>query len=804
MSDQAVIVVRRSGVAFCRRSIVVALGALATLLMTSASALALSEGRVWEQVSPTDKHGIALEPIGAFGGDIQASDDGNAFTYVATGAPVAEPAGNRALELSQLFSTRTDSGWLTQDIATPHNEVTGLKVGENSEYKLFSADLTTAGLEPVGATPLPPLAPGAEKTIYVRHDDIGAFEPIVSAANTIPGAKFGEAGGNEVAFISATPDFHHVVFRSVEALTPDAKKIVRSEGGGFFGNLYMWADGALQLVSVLPNGESAASADLETALGYRSHLVRNAISDDGWRVVWESDGRQNEEPPEERRLYLRDMVKRETIRIDVPEPGAGGNEVSPVFEGATPDGSRVFFSDKHQLTSDSHAFGNRHDLYVADISTASGHLSAKITDLTKDSAEFEGEPEPADVLGETIGYSRDGSYVYFVADGILAPGATHGNCEESGQTCNLYVDHFDGHSWVTTFIAQLPSNNYPDWGNGSGLRESEDLSRLTAGVSPSGRYLAFMSNQALTGFDNHDAESGAADEEVFLYDAQLNRIICASCNFRNVRPQGVYYPGAELAPSPLLVDQPEIWSASHGANGALAGSVPGWTTVDITHALNQSRYVFDTGAVIFNSPDSLVPGDVNGKEDVYQYRQASEGCSEASVSATEVFKREDGSAGCVSLISSGTSAEESAFLDASASGADVFFLTSARLSATDIDDAFDVYDAHVCSTSSPCHVSSPPPVEIPCEEEGSCRAAAVAPGAIVAPTSATSSAAGNLPPTTTGQPRRKTSSQSQKLAKALKACRRHRDRRRRNRCRAIAKKRFQRLAASLPSKSSSG
>ena len=63
------------------------------------------------------------------------------------------------------------------------------------------------------------------------------------------------------------------------------------------------------------------------------------------------------------------------------------------------------------------------------------------------------------------------------------------------------------------------------------------------------------------------------------------------------------------------------------------------------------------------------------------------------------------SGGCVGLISSGTSAEESAFLDASENGDDVFFLTASRLVPQDVDTALDVYDAHVCSAASPC----PPP-----------------------------------------------------------------------------------------------
>jgi hypothetical protein len=55
------------------------------------------------------------------------------------------------------------------------------------------------------------------------------------------------------------------------------------------------------------------------------------------------------------------------------------------------------------------------------------------------------------------------------------------------------------------------------------------------------------------------------------------------------------------------------------------------------------------------------------------------------------------------LISSGESAQESAFLDASESGGDVFFMTTAKLAPPqDFDHAYDIYDAHECTSASPC------------------------------------------------------------------------------------------------------
>ena len=49
-----------------------------------------------------------------------------------------------------------------------------------------------------------------------------------------------------------------------------------------------------------------------------------------------------------------------------------------------------------------------------------------------------------------------------------------------------------------------------------------------------------MSERSLTGYDNRDANSGVPDEEVFLYDADTGRLVCASCNPTGARPVGLF------------------------------------------------------------------------------------------------------------------------------------------------------------------------------------------------------------------------------------------------------------------------
>jgi hypothetical protein len=132
---------------------------------------------------------------------------------------------------------------------------------------------------------------------------------------------------------------------------------------------------------------------------------------------------------------------------------------------------------------------------------------------------------------------------------------------------------------------------------------------------------------------------------------------------------------------------------------------------------------------------------------------------------------------CLGLVSSGTSSNEAAFMDASESGADVFFLSAAQLSAADTDGALDLYDAHVCSTAPGCAapvVGAPPP----CVTSDACRAASTPqPGIFGSPSSASFSGVGNVTPPSTAAVKgvqkaaTKPLTRAQKLARALKACR---------------------------------
>jgi hypothetical protein len=111
----------------------------------------------------------------------------------------------------------------------------------------------------------------------------------------------------------------------------------------------------------------------------------------------------------------------------------------------------------------------------------------------------------------------------------------------------------------------------------------------------------------------------------------------------------------------------------------------------------------------------LVGRGEKGKEDVYQWAGAGTGsCTEGSAS----YSPPNG--GCLDLISSGRSSLDSAFVDASVDGRDVFFTTAESLVSQD-PGLVDLYDARE-GGGFPAPI---PPAE-PCQGEA-CQAPGAAP-----------------------------------------------------------------------------
>ncbi len=738
-------------------------------------AFALPDGRAYELVSPAQKDGAEVLGVGgggvtpAAGDATQASEDGTSVTYI-TSAPVgANPPGN--VVSTQLFSTRGAGGWSSQDIAVPHkNSPEKIENSFGEEYLRFSPDLSHALLMPLGEAQIlePPLAPeihqevGGRHEIYRRNNATNTFQAVITS-EPLP----------EVSFEGATPDLSHVVFGGPSIFG-------RALSGGPVGldpqypaaeGIFEWALGETRLVSVLPDGQPASGL---TLLGSNSSefendvsATRHAISDDGTRVVWSDD---------EGHLFTRNMATGETLQVDAVQSG-GGVAGGGAFQVANSDGSRVFFTDGNALVTGAHQGSPREvrfhegDLYMFEPARPEGE---RLTDLTL------GVTGRVNVLEA----NEAGTAIYVRTPGMLTSGPNSEGesatpCTEtepapSGEAvpsaCNLYLlreSPAGGGSWRVTFVAGgAEAGPFA----GSEGRAQETLQRQAARVSPSGRYLAFMSRRSLTGYDNRDAISGEPDEEVYWYDAEVNHVVCASCDPTGARPVGQYDP--EVFPG-IAMDPADTWGGRW-----VAAVIPGWTEDGGRLSTGyQPRYLNDSGRLFFTSSDALVPRDVNGRDDVYEYDPVGvDSCRLPSYGqgASVVFNSTLN--GCVGLISAGTGNTDSVFFDASASGNDVFFTTEDGLVSQDKDGTADMYDARVCTQAEPCPSSLA--VSPACTTTDSCRAApSPQPGIFSAFGSATFAGAGNA---AVMPPAKKTTKKMVKCAKGKK--RSHGRKRIRGRC----------------------
>jgi hypothetical protein len=780
----------------------------------------LPDGRQWEMVSPPDKHGARVEPIGE---DwlIQAAAGGGRMAYVTVAPSESDPAGYTLYQFN-LATRGAGGGWASRNLAIPHISSPGLSAGEGQEYRYFSEDLASAVVQPFGpflackseqGVAQPCLSETAsEQTPFLASDYAGAassepcsgscYTPLVTGAeghaNVPAETVFGQIGtlGQSCPpvlscgpkFLDATPDASHVLLESAVALTasPSEKAAVPRD------SLYEWSGGQpaseqIRLVNVLP-GNSAGEAlpAAEPQLGFANGSARHVISDDGARVVFGTKKtghlylRENATEPQSplgehgECLVVPDAC---TIQLDAGLAGVAQ------FQTANRAVTRIFFTDGKSAGVDA-------DLYEYDVETG------ELVRLT----------EGANVLGSVIGAGEDGSVIYFVANDAVAPSGTCGEQANGSTTkrCNLYEMHYDGTAWETSkLVAVLSSEDASDW-----ISESSGYEALAARVSPNGEWLAFTSVRRLTGYDNTDRVSGEPDREVYEYNAATGRLVCASCNPTGSLPHGVPTEQTNTAGGGISGGHAVY---NNGVTESQAATLPGWTpAAGEQGAIYQSRYLSDSGRLFFNSSDALVPKDINNTVDVYEYEPegvpaGEHACSSASASGSVTFKPARGvqvegravqeGAGCVGLISSGESADESAFLDATETGSEVFFITSAKLLPQDTDTSYDVYDARECTASSPC-LPAPAPAPPPCDNEASCKAAPTPqPGIFGLSGSATFSGPGNLVAplpaiAAAAVPHNKSLTRAQRLALALRACRKQRIGKKRAACVIRARARY--------------
>jgi len=610
---------------------------------TEASAL-LPDCRAYEMVSPTDKSGGDVIR-GSFGvgdpdGFTEATPEGNRITYT-TIAPFG--ARESAVNFNQYLAERGGEGWSGRGIdpeISGHNAINA-SVGFNAQrsYMAFTPDLCQGWLVNAQTPPLTPDAVDGYMNLY-RREECGAGEGGLEALTDVvpPAGTEQEYIDKHNSLQGTSIDGSHALFAAKAALTPEAP-----EAGSY--KLYDRHSGAIRLTSVLPNG-TGSEGQLGAGEGWLGNLA-SAVSEDGELAYWTRG-----------RLYLRihpeqGPVAGEECKASEPETAESARActvaISPGaarFWAASPNGRKAIYTEGGTL-------------YEFDLDRYEAKAGASI--------------EIADEVQGVAGASRDLSRVYFVSRAPYDGGA-------EGEP-NLYLAQGGAIRLIATLSEKDVGQKEPG-ANGVPYNDATKGTLLRATrVSADGSAIAFNSRAPLDpGYDNTDTASGKGAVEVYLYDASSDALHCASCNPGGARPQ------TEELRIPYLFPWDEGGAFAHTKVPA-AAFLPTWEQP--TYA---SRPLSANGdRLFFNSYDALLPRDTNGQLDVYEWEAPGAGSCTADEANPSYFP---GRGGCLYLISSGESANESEFWEASEDGSDVFFTTESRLLASD-PGSMDLYDARV-------------------------------------------------------------------------------------------------------------
>jgi hypothetical protein len=535
----------------------------------------LPEGRAYELVTPPDKEGAEdLFETGVFGNTIDqgvSSESGDQFMLYARAAFGPFPASGRNF---YVFSRHPVAGhpgreeWGYTPLASSSlglqnlEGVGAIEPGDFSSVAL--TDVVGAPASEVGFA-LTNLVGPVGGPYTVLHKDQATHEPNAGRAPFFPQERTVVVGGSR--------DLGVVV---LESTNPALAK------GGVcehdfcaeppIPNLFEWSGGVLSQVNVQDDGEpipcGAALGSGQVVRSGTEEADDGAVSADGSKVFFTvPDPRYGcpikggDSTPE---VYTHSGE--ETIEVSAPEEGAPEHKAShaAVFMGAADDGSRVFFTSEGELTANDAGI---HDIELYEYDTQTGKLTRV---SAGDSGDATGDVSPfgaIKVAGEStqvkdVVVSRDGSHVYFVAGGVLAPANAEGRSPVEGEE-NLYV--YDAQTGRVAFIASGTGGFY--------VRGEATLPETT----PDGGYLLFQGEML---------SPGAL--QLYRYDAGTEGLVCVNCT--------TAYPAGVSGVSPSVME-------------------------DASLRVFPAYAIAEDGSVFFNTVASLVPQDTDGVLDVYEWHE---------------------------------------------------------------------------------------------------------------------------------------------------------------------------------------
>ena len=398
-----------------------------------------------------------------------------------------------------------------------------------------------------------------------------------------------------------------------------------------------------------------------------------------------------------------------------------------------------------------------------------GARVAEVLDLSNQGASAGLDPEVQGVAR----VSEDGSHAYFVAKAALASEPDR-SLPSGHQTAvagedNLYVYERDtAHpNGQVSFVATLAPGICTEEGLSctGDSRDWDTRDERPVQATPDGELLVFQSAAELTPDDTSTVA------QIFEYDAGTGELARVS-----IGQQGEYlckstgrYEGYNCDGNTEVyaasIKAPEFTTASSPVYVSFGGSLRGLSLSE------------DGADVFFSSTDALTPAarEVGrGAGDVYEYHWGEGGVSAGNVQLLLNSQEVPGER------------DVEGFTGTDASGEDAFISTPLQLVGQATDTQESVYDARIDG-------GFPAPV-FPAECSGeACQGAPGGPPALLSAASTGAPAVGNLTPAPTTlpspeEPKPKPLTNAQKLTKAIKGCKKDKNKTKRTKCEKHAKK----------------
>ncbi len=742
----------------------------------------LPECRAYEMVSPLEKQQHNALPISAGASRTSVSPDGSAIQWTGEGAYAGAEnyEVNASKPTNPYVAHRTASGWVTRSGYPPSSLIEG-PFGAFQSSGVYSPDLASeADCGTVAFT-----GPETGPTIRcARREPDGSWASTpeytdLTGQHLGPGGIMGASRtGEDVVFYSAAG----VPFLSADTSSGEKP----CEGGTHCGGIYEVAGvGAsqpeLRLVDVDNNG-SMIGPEEPSALGafgesrvIEEYKAYQAVSANGSTIFFTATpntGNGFGSSVNVKTVFAR-VEGTSTVDISNPSPSEctrctqeaeegkpENSEAKPaIYQGASADGSKVFFTTTQQLVNGD--TDSTTDLYEYDFNNPPGDRIGQVSggglgDVTPGAG--------AEVQG-VVSISEDGSHVYFVAKGVLTTLPNGLGQTASQGSHNLYA--YDTITGETKFVATILESDKQLWGETAPNSVKTEADFQQAQTTPDGRYLVFDSFAKLTTAGPEADTSGA--QQVYRYDFQTGQLIRVSIGHEgfanNGNTSGV---GAVIG----TADVHEEGASPTANDGSRSISENGEIIAFVTTEQLQST---DVAGGSNSSCVALGPAGGAGCE-VYAWHECT-----AGLCAT-------GAQGEVSMISDGQDPAGMLFAGMSATGSDIFFQTRTQLVGQDTDTLGDIYDARIGG-------GFPAPTPEPSCSGEACQGSASSSPAFGGSGTSSFASGGNVTPGSTSFPtptesKPKPLTTAQKLAKALKQCKKDKSKKKRRSCEKEAKKKY--------------